>query len=278
MPAPTVQPLDARLVERFKNEGYVVLPGLFKDEAAAYVEHYMRLRAAGSYPGDMVGVDAKSDDPLKRFPRMINMHNWDELSLEWGIHERFRRGLTQLLGGEPYLMQTMIYFKPAGARGQALHQDQFYLRVQPGTCVAAWLALDDTDEANGCMQVVPGSHTLPVLCTNKADTELSFTDITVPVPEGLEVRPVPMQAGDVLVFNGQLIHGSYPNRSRDRFRRSLIAHYAVAEAKTATRHGSNVVRMDGSRLRLDPSADGGLCGRWVDKDGKPVVELVPTAS
>jgi hypothetical protein len=32
----------------------------------------------------------------------------------------------------------MIYFKAAGARGQALHQDQYYLRVNPGTCCAAW--------------------------------------------------------------------------------------------------------------------------------------------
>ena len=29
------------------------------------------------------------------------------------------------------------------ARGQALHQDNFYLRVKPGTCMAAWIAIDD---------------------------------------------------------------------------------------------------------------------------------------
>src|SRR3712207_7227872 len=56
------------------------------------------------------------------------------------------------------------------SRGQALHQDQSYLRVQPGTCMAAWLALDRCDEENGCMQVIPGSHTWPLLCTVEADT------------------------------------------------------------------------------------------------------------
>ena len=47
--------------------------------------------------------------------------------------------LTGLLGNEPYAAQTMVYFKPAGSRGQALHQDNYYLRVHPGTCMAAWM-------------------------------------------------------------------------------------------------------------------------------------------
>jgi ectoine hydroxylase-related dioxygenase (phytanoyl-CoA dioxygenase family) len=33
-----------------------------------------------------------------------------------------------------------------------------------------------------------------------------------------------MEPGDVLFFNGQVIHGSLPNRSSTRFRRALIAH------------------------------------------------------
>ena len=83
---------------------------------------------------------------------------------------------------EPVAVQSMFYFKPPGARGQALHQDNFYLRVKPGTCMAAWLPLDDCDEDNGCLQVVPGSQNWSVLCTVPADTTQSFTDVTVPLP------------------------------------------------------------------------------------------------
>src|SRR5258708_12445802 len=100
-----------------------------------------------------------------------------------------RACLTGLLGREPYAVQTMLYFKPPGARGQALHQDQFYLRVQPGTCMAAWMALDACDEANGCLQVVPGSHKWPVLCTEKADTTVSFPALPVPPPPAQQLRP-----------------------------------------------------------------------------------------
>ncbi|HXF64842.1 MAG TPA: phytanoyl-CoA dioxygenase family protein [Caldilineaceae bacterium] len=271
MTGPDIRPTD---VEQFQRDGYVVARGLFSaKEVAHYRDHYMALRAAGSYPGDTAGVDIGSNDPLKRYPRMIHMHRWDEVSLRWLIDGRINRWLTGLLGIEPYAVQTMLYFKPAGARGQALHQDQYYLRVQPGTCMAAWLALDDCDEENGCLQVVPGTHNLPLLCTVKADTTQSFTDVTVPLPEGVEPVPVIMAAGDVLFFNGQLIHGSFPNTSRDRFRRSLIGHYIVGDAEKVAQFYHPVLRMDGSVVELGVSERGGPCGVWVTHDGRPVVEM-----
>jgi ectoine hydroxylase-related dioxygenase (phytanoyl-CoA dioxygenase family) len=221
-----------------------------------------------------VGADPASNDPLKRYPRMIHMHRWDDVSLRWLIDERIAASLTGLLGREPYAVQTMLYFKPPGARGQALHQDNFYLKAQPGTCMAAWMALDDCDEANGCMQIVPGSHTWPLLCTTKADTSVSFTDVTVPLPPGQEVRPVIMRAGDVLFFNGALVHGSFPNTSADRFRRALIGHYIEGAAEQVAQFYHPALRMDGQPLELAVSQGGGACGVWVERDGQPAVELV----
>jgi len=210
----------------YQDNGYVVIGDLFTpDEVIGYREHYMALRRHGSHPGDLVGADPASNDPLKRYPRMIHMHRWDEVSLHWLIDQRLNLCLSGLLGREPFAVQTMLYFKPPGARGQALHQDNFYLKAQPGSCIAAWMALDDCDAANGCLQIVPGSHTWPLLCTTTADTRVSFTDVTVPLPPGVEPQSVMMAAGDALFFNGALIHGSYPHTTADRFSRALIGHY-----------------------------------------------------
>jgi phytanoyl-CoA hydroxylase len=270
--------LSAAQLDGYQRDGYLVVRGLFSPEEVAHLrEHFMALRAAGSYPGDFGGVDPTSNDPLKRYPRMIHMHRWDEISLRWMIDARLRDVMTGLLGREPYAVQTMLYFKPPGARGQALHQDQFYLRVQPGTCMAAWMALDPCDEENGCMQVVPRSDELPVLCTQKADTSISFTDITVPVPDQMPPVSVLMDAGDVLFFNGSLIHGSYPNRSRDRFRRALIGHYIAGEAEKVAQFYHPVLRMDGTEVALDVSTGGGPCGIWRERDGRPVVEMATPA-
>src|SRR6185503_15899242 len=254
----------------FDENGYVLIRQLFQpDEVAFYRDHYRQLREKGSYPGDLVsqGADPGTNDPLKRYPRMIHMHRWDEVSLRWMIDSRLNECMTALLGREPYAVQTMLYFKPPGARGQALHQDQFYLNVEPGTCMAAWMTLDRSDEENGCMSVVAGSHKLPVLCTTTADTTQSFTDVTVPIPDGTPVVPVVMEPGDVMFFHGSLIHGSYPNRSKTRFRRALIGHYIAGEAEKVAQYYHPVLRMDGTEVDLDVSERGGPCGVWVERDG-----------
>jgi phytanoyl-CoA hydroxylase len=263
--------------EQYRRDGHAVARGLFSaDETAALRDHYMRLREEGTYPGDSAGVaDPRGQaDPLKRYPRMIHMHRWDATSRSWLLDPRVRDCLAALLGEPPLAVQTMLYFKPPGARGQALHQDQFYLRVQPGTCMAAWMALDRCDEENGCLQVVPGTQDLPLLCTERADTSQSFTDTTVPLPEGASPVHIRMEPGDVFFFNGSLIHGSGPNRSTDRFRRSLIGHYIAAEAEKVAKFYHPVLRMDGTTVELDVSQHGGACGVWVDDDGRQVVEMV----
>ena len=129
------------------------------------------------------------------------------------------------------------------------------------------MAVDAADEANGCMQVVPGSHRWPVLCTTEADTTISFTDVTVPLPAGQNVVPVPMNAGDVLFFNGSLVHGSTPNSTTDRFRRALIGHYIQGDARQVAEYYHPALRMDGTPLRLDISEGGGVCGEWTPDGG-----------
>jgi ectoine hydroxylase-related dioxygenase (phytanoyl-CoA dioxygenase family) len=266
--------VTAQQLDFYEKNGYLVSKGLFQQaEAAFYIEHFMRLRQAGTYPGDTSGVDIGGPDPLKKYPRMIHMHRWDEASLKWMIDARINAHLTALMGREPFAVQTMLYFKPAGARGQALHQGQYYLRVQPGTCIAAWMALDPCDEENGCLQIVPGSQSWPLLCTQKADITQSFSPVTVPLPAGQEAISVVMDAGDVLFFNGSVVHGSGPNHSADRFRRSLIGHYIAGEAQQVAQFYHPVLRMDGSLVELDASQGGGACGIWVDQDGERVIEM-----
>ncbi len=259
----------------FDRDGFTLARQLFsRREAGRYRGHFMALRRGGPRPDDIDGADSRAGDPLRVYPRMMQMHRWDPVSLEWLLDARIRDRLLALLGRLPFAVQTMCYFKPPGSRGQALHQDNFFLRASPGTCVAAWLALDRADEANGCLLVVPGSHRWPILCTTAADPAQSFTDVAVPVPPGTRPRSVPMEPGDVLFFNGSLVHGSNPNRTARRFRRSLIGHYIQAEARQVAGYYHPALAMDGTQLRLGVSQDGGRCGEWADgPGGGPVIEM-----
>lgn len=264
-----------KLIRTFQKDGFVVIPNLFtEDEVEAIKVHYMVLNQEGhGFEGDRRSITSESD-PLAQFPRMVHPHRFDPMTLDWLLDERLREWTTALLGEEPFAAQTMFYFKPPGARGQALHQDQRSLAVRPGTCLAAWMAVDATDEENGCMQVVPQTQDLPELCMIDADTSQSFTDKTVPVPEGKHPVPVVMNPGDVLFFNGQVIHGSYPNTSKDRFRRSLIAHYVVGEAEKVAEFYHPLLTFNGNEVTLLASETGGPCGIFEDVGGENRIKVV----
>src|SRR5258708_29577136 len=124
----------------------------------------------------------------------------------------------------------------------------------------------------GGLQVVAGAQIWVFLGPPPADTTQSFTDVTVPLPEGVEPTPAIMKAGDVLFFNGQIVHGSYQNTTTDRFRRSLIGHYIVGEAQKVAEFYHPVLRMDGSPVELGLSEGGGSCGVSAEQGGKPVID------
>ncbi len=221
---------DARI--QFEEKGFYLARGLFTQKEVAEVrDHFMKKRMQGPKPGDYGGDPARGNvDPLNRFPRFINMHEWDEKSQVWQRDPRLMDNAAKLVGDEVELCQTMLYFKPPGARGQGLHQDNQYIRRYP--IIAAWLALDRCDRANGQMIVVPGSNRLGVLPVQFADESLSFTPGEAVLPDDADETGVDMEAGDVLFFDGFTIHGSYPNETDDRFRRTFIVHYLARHTET----------------------------------------------
>jgi len=250
----------------YERDGYVLIRGLFSaDEAAALRDHYTALNEV-EQPFSEGGVQPNHEDPLRRFPRMMQPHLGDHAAMDYLLDPRIGAVFGEILGDLPYGVQTMVYFKPPGARGQALHQDQRYLCVHPGTCVAAWMALDRCDAENGCLDVVPGSHRFPVLCPTKADTSVSFTSETVPVPDGMAVVQVEMEPGDVLFFHGNLIHGSGPNASSERFRRIIVGHYVLADTETVSRWYNPAFRFDGTQLEIPANDLGNICGEFVGQD------------
>ena len=267
--------LTAQHKTDFDRDGYTLVRRLWPaDQTAALRDHYMEVRAGKAYAGDLAATSQKPNDPLRQYPRLVHMHRWDDISLKWMLDPRLNQCLSALYDGvEPLAVQTMLYFKPPGGRGQAIHQDNMYLKARPGNCMAAWMALDKCDPANGCLRVVPGSHRWPLLCNTQANTDESFVDVTVPIPPGTPLVDVIMEPGDVLFFDGTLVHGSLPNTTTDRFRRALIGHYISGHAREVAAFYHPVLRMDGSVWKLDQSPGGGPCGVWVDKVGRPEIEL-----
>jgi ectoine hydroxylase-related dioxygenase (phytanoyl-CoA dioxygenase family) len=276
----TVQSAPRALTEQqladFHRNGYRIERGLFSPEEIAEIrDGFMDASANGPVDGLSETRRANhtngysDNDPLARYPRMMNPHRHPDkavgpLSLKYLLDKRLEDRLADLFGDEPIAAQTMFYFKPPGARGQDFHQDNFYLRVKPGTCMAAWVAIDDCDEENGTMSVVPTSNTLDIACPEPADSNLFFTTEHVEIPAGMNKVPCILKAGDVLFFNGSIIHGSFPNTSKTRFRRSFICHYVPAACAEVAQFYKPLLRFNGQQVEKAPAIGGGPCGTLQD--------------
>lgn len=249
-------------LEAFQRDGFVIVRGLFnRQEVTELIDTFDGLHAHGEIPGCFKAIPAaQATDPLEAYPRMMHPHRVNDAIMRYMLHPRLEPILQAVLDEVPIAAQSMFYWKPPTARGQALHQDNFYLCVHPGTCMAAWVAIDRADPENGGLFVAPGSHLLDVFCPEEADLSVSFTQHFVPVPAGLQEVPVVLDAGDVLFFGGNLIHGSQPNRSENRFRRSFICHYIGASSQEIARYYKPLYWFDGTEVEVAEATGGGPCG------------------
>ncbi len=255
------------LRQEYEERGYLHIKGLISpaevDELNACFARIHKEQVPGHY--EHVSLEEAGDDVLLAYPRVMNPHRYAERIRTVMTDDRIAGLLRTILAEEPLGAQSMLYFKPPGARGQVMHQDQFYLAVKPGTCVAVWIALDRTDRDNGGMVVVPKTGTLPIDCS-KVGHPGSYDKGGKPVriPKGYKGECPTMEPGDALIFNGSLIHGSGPNHSKDRWRRSLIFHYAGETCQSIAQPYLPLVAMDGTDVdRAVTTGEGGPCGGFV---------------
>jgi phytanoyl-CoA hydroxylase len=256
--------IDLELVQKlFEKEGYAHIRSfLSREEVEEIREAFAEIHKHG-IPGVYSAHDGSKsphEDPLEEYPRVMHPHRYNDIAKKYLLHPQSEILLNKCMGEEPIAVQSMYYFKPPGARGQALHQDNFYLQVKPGTCMAVWIAIDPTSAENGGMMVVPETHDGALVCPDLADEKISFSKQFVPVPKGKKPVLISMEPGDALIFNGSVIHGSGPNRSKTLFRRSFICHYTPASTKNISKFYSPALRMSGEPLELELSEGGGPCG------------------
>ncbi len=107
---------------------------------------------------------------------------------------------------------------PGDDKGVSWHQDCSYWALTPSKTVTVWLAIDDADRENGCMQVLPKSHLHGHLSFRESDaSEHNVLTQTIVGAEQLG-KPVDIElkAGEISLHSDLLVHGSLPNRSNRR--------------------------------------------------------------
>ncbi|MEO3753272.1 phytanoyl-CoA dioxygenase family protein [Streptomyces sp. B6B3] len=266
----TVLEAGERLADAYARHGVVQVRGLLSPEEIAEVRDVFTEQVERD---NSLGWDdhVPDHDVLARYPRFVHPHRHldtaaGRLARRWMLDPRVIGRVAELIGST-LAAQSMFYFKPPTARGQALHQDNLFLRAHPETCVAAWIAVDDCDGANGGLRVVPGSHRYELVCLSEANEEESFASGGLELPEGMTAVQTELRAGDALFFHGSTVHGSGPNRTTDRFRRSLIFHYVPRSSTAIAALYNPLLTPAGEEVTVTEADGGGACGEgWTHAD------------
>ncbi len=133
-------------------------------------------------------------------------------------HPRVLDAVESVIGPDILVWGGTFFFKPPHSGGfVSWHQDMTYWGLSdPAALVSVWIALADVDQENGCMRFIPGSHQGGLL--DHEDTWSQDNILTrgqsVPVDEQTsELVYVELQAGEMSLHHGHLLHSSAPNHS-----------------------------------------------------------------
>lgn len=148
---------------------------------------------------------------------------------------------SMLLGGNIFPYHTLNFLQGSE---QKPHSDAVHMSTYPqGGLIAAWIALEPTDEENGPLVYYPGSHNLPYL--HNADLDLKENVLLMDSNPNaayetkmaallqkhqLKEHTFKAQKGDVLIWHGNLVHGGKPMLNKKRTRKSMVIHYLREES------------------------------------------------
>lgn len=115
------------------------------------------------------------------------------------------------------------------------HQDDGYGTLEPPHDVTVWFALTDTDERNGCLRIVAGSHLGGLVPHEVARANAALREVVVDSSVA-----VPLAAGEAVAFSGLTLHGSGPNFGNAP-RVGMHTRYCVPWARMMTEGGKLVL-------------------------------------
>ena len=122
-------------------------------------------------------------------------------------------GKNILIGG------TRLFIKNPYEKGfVSFHQDAKYIGLEPHNWVTAWIAVTDSNENNGCMRMLPGSHIEDLKYHNEYFDEgnLLTRGHTIETVSLEMTEPIVLKARQMSLHHPKVVHGSGINKSKDR--------------------------------------------------------------
>ena len=238
--------LTKEQLDFYRDTGYIIIKGAITIEEADVYRERIRLHANPDYaaimnPDRLEFLVAQSDwmfggesslpDKVKYVEFCKETARLTEFFLK---HPNIVPALEALQGEEIVGLMTQMLFKEAASKyaPQAWnpHQDNAYPQSKNGKYITTNVWLEDADIENGTLYAYPESHKNGIY---EFERKISYREvdnrpgnkISDEILSTFKKVDLTFKKGDVIVMNGNMIHGSYPNVSKDRNRPFLSCCY-----------------------------------------------------
>lgn len=193
-------------IDLFHEQGFVSpIDVLSEDEAAAYVRRLQQ--AEREYP-DALNPENRN-----------NVHLGFKLFDELAYHPIVLDAVEDLIGSKFSLWGSVLFAKePQSGHFVSWHQDGTYMGLSPHDFVSPWIALTESNLESGCMSMIPGSHRDGIQTHEDTFAEDNILTRGQEIPDIDEDSAVHLilKPGQMSIHHARVIHGSQPNRSRQR--------------------------------------------------------------
>ena len=194
--------LSTAQIQHYQEQGYVIPDYRLPEETIAQIRRH-------------------HSEFLKYFPQFIDycpaLFVYDPTFAKYAQNDVILDMVEQLIGPNIAIWNSSFFAKPAKTGSRTpWHQDGEYWPIRPLATCSVWIAIDDSNTTNGCLEFIPKSHRSRKLSshhTNSADGLALPLELDADTFDPDTSVSIELEAGQMSLHDIFLMHASEPNRS-----------------------------------------------------------------
>ena len=227
--------LSEKQVEEYKENGFVIMDYSFPKETLDEIKYYHK-------------------NLLDKYPEFRDycptLLKYDLNFLKYAKDPEILNCIKQLIGPNVALWNQSFFAKP-GINGKATpwHQDGQYWPIRPLATCSVWLAVDDSNEENGCLKYIPGSHKRKKTRLHHTNNSENYTlnqELDTSEYNENDAYNLILKAGQMALHDVYIVHGSGTNTS-PHSRRGMTMRFMP----TSSTFDRKLAHEDSIKYRLD---------------------------
>ena len=198
--------LTEEQLNHYKNKGYVSpVSALTSVEAKEIRDEIEKIEK--DWPGALEGINRNY------------IHLTSPIFNKVCLNKNILDTVESIIGKNILICGTTLFIKNPNEKGfVSFHQDAKYIGLEPHNWVTVWVAVTDSNEKNGCMRMLPGSHKEDLKTHEQKfdENNLLTRGQTITNVQLDRTDPIILKAGQVSLHHPKIVHGSGLNQSNDR--------------------------------------------------------------